>query len=131
LDKDGHELILKREPKVNCTPVLPKFFLLILMVHHLCFYFNLFPASKSVRLAWKQHVLVLKFLSETIYTKRQKHRLKTEWRDDPGMPIFRNRKTLVLTDAAADNDDDDDNDDDMTIWICYLFRGASGFANFI
>jgi len=47
-------------------------FLLILMVQYLYFYVNLFAASISVSLAWKQHVLmvlygpeyeVLKYLS--------------------------------------------------------------------
>ena len=63
-----HELILKRGLKfrVGCTPPRPtKIFLQILVVQHLyIFYFNLFPASESVRLAWKQYVLMVPYGAE-------------------------------------------------------------------
>ena len=61
-----HELILKRGPKfrVCCTPVLPRFFCRFLLFSISIFYFNLFPASESVRLAWKQHVLMVLYGAE-------------------------------------------------------------------
>ena len=43
---------------------MPRFFLQILVVQHLYFYFNLFPASESVRMAWKQHVLMVPYGAE-------------------------------------------------------------------
>jgi len=42
-----------------------KDFLQIPVVHHVCFlYFNLFPPSTIIRLAWKQHVLLVPYGAE-------------------------------------------------------------------
>ena len=67
---EHHELILKRGPKfrVACTPVLPRLFCRLLLFSISIFYFNLFPASETVRLAWKQHVLLVPYGAELLYT---------------------------------------------------------------
>jgi len=43
--------------ELAAPPVLQRFFCWFLRFSISIFYFNLFPASKSVRLAWKQHAL--------------------------------------------------------------------------